>query len=141
MGIKRALRISVGAAMLIAIGLLLRIPGSSAGGVAAEPESPGQAAVALECPAGDREIIGEAIYGDTPRQFAPAPREALRQFLRSHFRALLALHFVRVARGTAKFQLLAQRDGRRVASVLLAREPGGVRAEGVTACESLLGGR
>ena len=95
----------------------------------------------LDCPAGDREIVGEAIYGDTPRQFAPAPREALRQFLRSHFRALLRLHFVRVARGTAKLQLLAHRDGHRVASVLLSREPDGVRAEGASACESVLGGR
>jgi hypothetical protein len=139
--VNRALRISAGAAILIAIGLLLRIPGSSAGGVAAGPESPGQAAVTLECPAGDREIIGEALYGDTPQQFAPAPREALREFLRRHFRALLKLHFVRVARGTAKLQLLAQRDGHRIASVLLSREPGGVRAEGASACESVLRGR
>ena len=141
MVINRALRILGCAALLIAVGLMLRIPGSSAGGVAASPESPGEAAVALECPAGDREIVGEALYGDNLRQFAPAPREALRQFLRSHFRALLRLHFVRVARGTAKLQLLAQRDGHPVASVLLTRGPSGVRAEGASACESLLGGR
>ena len=140
MAITRALRIAVGTATLVATGLLIGLPDTPAIGGGGEPESPGQAALALECPDGDRQIIGEATLDATPPRSAPTPREAVRRFLRRHFPGLLRLRFVTVARRAEEQQLVAVRDGRRVASVLLLRGPAGARTEGAAACESLVDG-
>jgi hypothetical protein len=139
----RGFRIAGIAAVMVMVGLALGIAGSSAGESNDDhAESPGQAAVELQCPTGDKQIIGEAIYPADAPTTGVAPREALRDFLRTHFRELLKLKFITVASPAARIQLAARLDGHPVASVLLTRtDDGGVRPEGATACESLLRGR
>ncbi len=99
-------------------------PRSSAGGVAAGPESPGQAAVALECPAGDREIIGEALYGDPRSSSRPRPARRCGSFSAATFARCSSFASCGSPRGTAKLQLLAQRDCHPIASVLLVARAG-----------------
>ena len=118
---------------------MIGIAGAPAGG-GGGPQTPGQASLTLDCPAGDLQIIGEAIYGESAGQPTLTPRVALRRFARRHFPGLLRLRFVTVARRGERQQLVATRNGSRVASVLLARGSAGARVEGATACESVAGG-
>ncbi|HYH61179.1 MAG TPA: hypothetical protein VD766_04885 [Solirubrobacterales bacterium] len=127
--------------MLVAAGWTLGIAGSFAQDDSGPVEPPGLAALGLECPDGDMTVVGEAIYPATLPEPGLGAREALREFLRNNFRKLLALKFATQSSLAGKIQLAAERDGSRIASVLLTRTPDGVRPEGAAVCESSLEGR
>jgi len=104
------------------------------------PQSGVDAAASLECASED--LVYEAYREFLPpefRQRGPGTNEqAFRGFLAAQYPKLRVGQFEEVARTDEAVQLALVRDGKRVASVYVARDAKGWKVEHFAACNALL---